>query len=172
MKSKLLSKVSPKDLLDLQTISKRTFSETYSSGNTEENMQHYLDGEFSLKKLEAELNERNSEFYFALYNASIVGYLKINFGNAQTEMTGQNTLEIQRIYVLAGFQGNGIGALLFEKAMTIAQQKEVDFVWLGVWEENPKAINFYEKLGFEAYDQHTFVVGNDVQTDIMMKKTI
>jgi ribosomal protein S18 acetylase RimI-like enzyme len=45
-------------------------------------------------------------------------------------------------------------------------------VWLGVWEKNLRAISFYEKNGFIAFDQHIFQLGDDRQTDIMMKKLI
>ncbi|MGJ3235774.1 GNAT family N-acetyltransferase [Marivirga sp.] len=156
----------------LQQISKQTFMETYSSGNTEENMMRYLEEEFSIDKLASELKDQYATFYFARYDSKIVGYLKVNFGDSQTELHDKNTLEIQRIYVSKKFQGSGIGKSLYEKAIKIAQEKEVDFVWLGVWEENPKAIRFYEKVGFEAFDKHIFVLGDEEQTDIMMKKVV
>lgn len=167
-----IKKCSDKDLLKLQNISKQTFQETYSSGNTEENMTRYLEQEFSLEKLESELNDQASEFYFAYLDSKIVGYLKVNVGESQTEMQDRNALEIQRIYVLKEFQGKQIGKTLYQKALKIAQQKQVDFLWLGVWEENPKAIKFYEKIGFEAFDKHIFVLGDEQQTDIMMKKSL
>ncbi|WKV13599.1 GNAT family N-acetyltransferase [Marivirga harenae] len=170
MKSLSLRKVNLNDKIALQKISKQTFLETYSAGNTEDDMSRYLEEEFSLEKLVSQLSNQNSEFYFACLGSVIVGYLKINVAEAQTEMKNENTLEIQRIYVLADYQGKRIGKLLYKKAIEIAQQKEVDFLWLGVWEKNPKAIRFYEQLGFKAFDKHTFIVGEDVQTDIMMKK--
>jgi ribosomal protein S18 acetylase RimI-like enzyme len=103
---------------------------------------------------------------------SVIGYLKINFGSAQTEPQEDKALEIERIYVVHHFHGKKIGQLLFEKAIQIAQQKKVTFVWLGVWEENHRAIQFYTKNGFEAFDKHIFVLGDDEQTDIMMKLTL
>ncbi len=156
----------------LQQISKQTFMETYSTGNTVKNMNRYLEEEFSIENLASELNDENAAFYFARYDSKIVGYLKVNFGDSQTELHDKNTLEIQRIYVSKKFQGSGIGKSLYKKAIKIAQEKEVEFVWLGVWEENPKAIRFYEKVGFEAFDKHIFVLGDEEQTDIMMKKVV
>ena len=98
-----------------------------------------------------------------------MGYLKLNFGDSQTELKDQKALEIERIYVLKEFHGKKVGQLLFEKALKIAEEKKVDYVWLGVWEENLRAINFYKKNGFEEFDKHIFKLGNDEQTDIMMK---
>jgi ribosomal protein S18 acetylase RimI-like enzyme len=167
-----IDQISKDSILQLQKISKQTFIETYSSANTNENMMRYVEEEFSLDKLEAEVEDKNSKFYFAKLGSQVVGYLKVNIGDAQTEKIKANTLEIQRIYVLKQYQVKGIGKSLYEQAIKIAKENKVDFVWLGVWEENPKAIRFYEKLGFEAFDKHVFKLGEDLQTDIMMKKLV
>ncbi len=160
------------DLKLLQHIGRQTFSETFSSSNTEENMQQYLQEGFADKKLEEELNNSLSAFYFAETDNRVVGYLKVNLAGSQTELKDSNALEIERIYVLAEFHGNKVGQLLFEKAMEIAQTSKVNYVWLGVWEENQRALRFYEKNGFVAFDKHIFVLGDDKQTNIMMKKVL
>src|SRR5690606_33664131 len=116
-----------------------------------------------------ELNDEKAEFYFAKTGNRIIGYLKLNFGAAQTELKNDNALEIERIYVLQEFHGKKAGQILFNKAIEIAKNKKVDFAWLGVWEENLRAINFYKKNGFTEFDKHIFKLGNDEQTDIMMK---
>ena len=157
------------DLAVLQQIGRETFYESFSSVNTEENMTQYLAEAYSLEKLTDELNNPNSSFYFAVINDKIIGYLKINFGDSQTELKQEHALEIERIYVLKEYHGKNIGQLLFEKAMEIAHEKNADYVWLGVWEENPRAISFYKKNGFVTFDKHIFKLGDDEQTDIMMK---
>lgn len=172
MQNLLIKKVTPNEIADLQEISRRTFFETYAAGNTEKDMLKYLDEEFTSEKLIAELNDQNSEFYFALYAGEIVGYLKVNFGQSQTDIKDDKSLEIQRIYVLNEFQGLKIGKSLYRKAIEIANQKKLDYLWLGVWEENPNAIQFYEKIGFKAFDKHVFMLGEDEQTDIMMKQDL
>ncbi|PRY08978.1 spermine/spermidine N-acetyltransferase [Pontibacter ummariensis] len=164
-----IRRVTVNELDQLQRIGRQTFSETFSSGNSEENMRVYLENGFSTEKLEAELTNKNSEFYFALFENWVIGYLKINFGQSQTEIKDENTLEIERIYVLKEFHGKKVGQILYEKAMEISRQKGVDYVWLGVWEENPRALRFYEKNGFVEFDRHIFKLGYDEQTDIMMK---
>lgn len=157
------------DIYQLQKIGIQTFSETFSAGNTEEDMTKYLDESFSLKKLTAELNDKNSEFYFAVFEKSIIGYLKLNFGQSQTELKEDKAVEIERIYVLKDFHGKNVGQLLFKKAMLLAKQINAGYVWLGVWEKNPRAINFYKKNGFIEFSKHVFKLGNEEQTDIMMK---
>ena len=157
------------DLQNLQKISKTTFSETFSSLNTAENMKKYLEENLSLEKLLAELIDPNASFYFAVNNNEIIGYLKINVGTAQTELKDENSLEIERIYVVNEFQGKNVGQLLFEKAIQEAKNINATNVWLGVWEKNVKAIKFYKKNGFVEFDKHIFKLGDDEQTDIMMK---
>lgn len=169
MESIKIRKITIKDVELLKVIGKTTFAETFSSQNIEENLKEYLENGFSTEKLKIELTDRNSEFYFAEIENTPIGYLKINFGASQTEIKNENALEIERIYVLKEFQGKNIGQILYEKAINIAKKKEVDYIWLGVWEENTKAIGFYKKNGFIAFDSHIFKLGNDLQTDIMMK---
>ena len=157
------------DLEKLQKIGRKTFEETFSESNSEENMKNYLEEGFSKEKLTAELNNKDSEFYFAILKDEVIGYLKVNFGESQTELKDSKALEIERIYVSKEFHGKSVGQLLYDKAIEIAKQKGSEYVWLGVWEENPRAIGFYKKNGFVEFDNHIFRLGDDEQTDIMMK---
>ena len=153
----------------LQQIGRQTFSETFAESNTAENMAKYLEEAYSYEKLSAELNDPNSIFYFAMMEQNVIGYLKLNMGGSQTELKDNDALEIERIYVLKDFHGKKVGQLLFDKAIEIAKAQHVAYVWLGVWEENKRALHFYTKNGFIEFDQHVFVLGDEAQTDIMMK---
>lgn len=165
----IITKITENDIAELQEISKKTFSETFSEDNTAESMAQYLETSFAAEKLHAELNDRNSEFYFARLDQKVIGYVKLNTGSSQTEMKGDHALEIERIYVSKDFHGKKVGQALYDKAIAIATEKNADYVWLGVWENNGRAINFYKKNGFKAFDKHIFRLGNEEQTDIMMK---
>lgn len=167
-----IRKINIDDLETLRNLSIQTFKETFEEVNTEEDMQKYLDEKLSIEKLKTELENPNSEFYFAENNEEILGYLKLNFKDAQTEKLEENHFEIERIYVLKAFLGQKIGQILFDKAIEIGREKNLEYVWLGVWEENHRAIRFYEKNGFEIFGKHDFVLGEDVQTDLLMKMKI
>lgn len=169
MEDIIIKKITLEDLEKLQKIGRITFEETFSESNSEENMKNYLEEAFSNEKLTAELSNKDSEFYFALSNNAILGYLKVNFGESQTELKDSKSLEVERIYVLAQFHGKNVGQLLYNKAIEIANLKNSEYVWLGVWEKNLRAINFYKKNGFVEFDKHIFQLGTDKQTDIMMK---
>jgi diamine N-acetyltransferase len=164
-----IKRVTLDDIDDLQKISRQTFFETFSPWNSIENMKKYLEEGFSTEKLSDELGNKDSEFYFALIDNSIIGYLKLNSGQAQTELKDDKALEIERIYVLKEFHGKKVGQVLYDKALGIAGEKNVDYIWLGVWEKNLRALSFYRKNGFTEFDKHLFVLGHDSQTDLMMK---
>ena len=160
------------DLQRLQIIGKTTFLEAFAEDNDEADMEKYLAERFSLEHLKTEFENPDSEFHFALSASQVIGYLKVNTGNAQTELQKEHALEIERIYVLKAFYGKGAGQLLYQKALSIAQQRKVDFIWLGVWEKNQRAMRFYEKNGFVVFDKHLFKFGEDIQTDLLMKRVL
>lgn len=164
-----IRKATLEQLEALQAISKQTFIETFAESNAEESMAQYVKEVLSLEKLGAELNNPESEFYFAHSEEAIIGYLKVNAGQAQKELHDLKALEIERIYVLKAFHGQQVGQLLLKEAIELAKQKEATYLWLGVWEENPRAIRFYEKNGFVPFGSHLFKMGNEAQRDILMK---
>ena len=165
----IIRAITEKDLTSLQSISRQTFLETFADTNSEENMTKYLDTAYALEKLALELASPSSEFYFAEIDATVVGYLKVNFGDAQTELKDNTALEIERIYVLKELHGAKVGQALYQKALDIAKAHNVNYLWLGVWEENHRALSFYKKNGFVEFDKHLFTLGEDTQTDLMMK---
>ena len=164
-----IRKANTQDIEKLKEIGRLTFFETFSSDNSEENMKEYLKNGFSTEKLNDELSDPNAEFYFCELKGKVIGYLKVNSGQSQTELKDNKAFEIERIYVFKEFHGKKAGQLLYDKAIELAKSRRADYVWLGVWEENPRAIRFYEKNGFVAFDKHIFKLGEDEQTDIMMK---
>lgn len=172
MKDINIQKIALSELIALQKISKQTFRETFANENSEADMNKYLEENLSEAKLTFELNNPNSEFYFATLNNEVIGYLKLNFKTAQTEMKDLEALEIERIYVLKDFHGKQVGQVLFITALEIAKKIKASYMWLGVWEKNTRAIQFYKKNGFVEFDKHIFKLGNDEQTDIMMKLVV
>jgi len=162
-------KLNSGDVKELELISKQTYFNAFSAENSPENMQAYLESSLSEKKLLKELREANSEFYFADINHKTIGYFKINFGDAQTDLHDQNALELERIYVIKEFQGKKIGQKLLDEVLGIAKENQMDYLWLGVWEKNERAIRFYERNGFSVTGSHPFRMGDEIQTDLIMK---
>lgn len=172
MQEIFLRQVEIKDIEQLKKIAKLTFFDTFSPDNTEENTEKYMNESFTTERLTSEIENENSEFYFTISENEVIGYLKVNTGDAQTELKQENALEIERIYVSKDFHGKKVGQILYDKSLAIAKEKNADYVWLGVWEKNTRAIQFYSKNGFVEFDQHIFMFGNEKQTDIMMRKEL
>ena len=167
-----ITQASPLQLEILQRIGRDTFFETFAAVNTAEDMQLYLDATFSFEKIHAELTNPHSLFYLAWNGDEPVGYLKLNFPQAQSDLKDESSLEIERIYVKAACHGKNVGQLLYEKAQEVAIAAGKSYIWLGVWEHNHRAIAFYTKWGFEKFGDHPFVLGADVQTDWWMRRKL
>ncbi|TRX22097.1 GNAT family N-acetyltransferase [Flavobacterium franklandianum] len=167
-----IRKATISDLEIIQEISRQTFIETFAEVNTPENIKNYIQENFNSEQVALEINNRESAFYLAILDYETIAYLKINFGNAQTEIHSSQSMEIHRIYVLKKFHGKKIGQILLNEAIKIGQQSGVDSIWLGVWEKNHKAIQFYINNDFVEFDKHHFTLGNDVQTDLLMELRI
>ena len=173
MQAIVIHPVTPDDLETLQTLSRETFYEAFAKDNNEADMQKYLEESFNSEKLTVDLNDPASFFFIAWDNNDPVGYLKLNTGDAQTELKDDDTAgEIERIYVKSAYQGKKIGQLLYDKAEEIGREQKRKYIWLAVWEHNLKAMAFYKKNGFEKFGEHIFKLGDDEQTDIMMRKEL
>ncbi len=157
------------DIEKLKYVGEKTFYETFSDENTKEDMENYLKENFSYEQIGNELKNSGSKFYIVENNEAVAAYMKVNFDKAQTEPGHENTLEVQRIYVLKDYKGKQVGKSLILKAIELGKSNDLDYIWLGVWEHNINAIKFYEKLGFKKFDTHIFRLGDDEQTDNLMK---
>ena len=167
-----IKKVETFELDTLLQYSKKTFYEFFAHLNDPHHFEAYVAVAFAPEKMLSELTDPNSEFYFALIQDNIAGYIKLNSKDAQNEFKSENGLEVERIYVSGEYHGKHIGRQLLNFAIERAIEMQKDFIWLGVWEHNQKAIGFYRAHGFELCGSHDFILGEDRQTDLLMRKEI
>jgi len=160
------------DLLILREFSYKTFDDTFRHMNTPSNMKAYLEQAFVISKLRDELSNNNSLFYFLYVDEQLAGYLKLNEDKAQTDINDPQSIEIERIYVTNDFQRKGLGSILLNKAIEIACIRKKTYVWLGVWEKNDKALQFYKRNGFYIIGKHSFFMGEEEQTDHILRKDL
>lgn len=167
-----MKKCSREDLQTLQQLSIETFNDTFKEQNSPENMKAYLESAFNTEQLEKELSTMSSQFFFVYFDHEIAGYVKVNIDDAQSEEMGAESLEIERIYIKNSFLKHGLGKHLLNKAIEIALERNKKNIWLGVWEKNENAIAFYKKMGFVQTGAHSFYMGDEEQTDLIMAKTL
>ena len=157
------------DIELLCAIGMKTFVETYEQQNTPENLQNYLQEKFNEKQISDEIQTPKNVFLLVELEDKTIGYAKMRVN--LIENPDENSLEIERIYIIKDYHGQKYGALLMQKCVDFAIENNYESLWLGVWEHNPKAIRFYQKWGFELFGEHIFQLGDDAQTDFLMKKT-
>ena len=160
------------DLSELCSFSRDIFFETFKGACSPEDMGAFLAEKYSVDQIRSELQNPASFFFFLYMDSTLVGYIKINEAPAQTDINDIDALELERIYVSKEVQESGLGSYLMEQTVAMAKQNGKKYIWLGVWEKNEKAISFYQKHGFCTTGTHAFVIGNDVQTDYIMRRDL
>ena len=161
------------ELEQLREVSIATFKETFADQNTPSDMELYLEQRMNVDQIKKELLNPNCAFYFAYHQKHLIGYLKLNFNTAQSENVLEGkAFEIERIYLLKAHKRKGFGNELFQLAVRLGKEKNYTKLWLGVWEHNHTARLFYKKLGLVPLTQHTFLLGRDKQTDLLLQLEI
>ncbi len=157
------------DLDTLHQISLETFRDAFYHLNSPASFYEYTDRAFSKEQLKSEIQNPDSQFQFLKNDNELLGYFKLNYNLAQSDIKDLHALEIERIYILNQYQNLKLGNYLLDKIKEIARFKNLDYIWLGVWEKNTNAIRFYEKNGFHIFNSHDFLLGSEVQIDLLLK---
>jgi len=153
----------------LSELGAKTFYDTFAKDNTPENIKAHLKNSFSPEIQFTELSNPNHIFLIAEDEYQPIGYAQLTLDSKEEFLSGTNSLEVRRIYASQEYIGKGIGKALMQAAIHEAEQRGCDSVWLGVWEKNPRAIEFYKKWGFKEVGSHIFTVGDDPQRDFVME---
>lgn len=164
-----LIRCAPEALDTLRALSIETFTDAFAAANDPQDFAAYLKKAFNTQQLGAELGRAGTRFYFLMVGEALAGYFKINTGKDQTELQEESGMELERIYVRAPFQGKGLGAWMLQQVSQMAKSEGKDYLWLGVWEKNTRAIAFYRSHGFVIFDTHPYYIGSDRQMDWMMR---
>jgi diamine N-acetyltransferase len=153
-------------------ISRRTFYDSFAPANTEENMRLFLDVQMTREKQIAEVTAPGRIFLLALWQNEPVGYASLRESDFPGQFEEGKAIEIVQLYSETNMIGKGVGKALMQACLEVAREKGKQWVWLGVWEHNQRAIGFYQKWGFERFGEHIFFVGLDAQTDWWMKRKL
>lgn len=169
----LVAKCNPETAAQLASVGRQTFHDSFAADNKPEDMTAYLATTFGPALQLAELQRPDTVFLLARMQQDVVGYAKLRFNSTLGIEPGKKPdvrLEIERLYVLEEWIGTGLGAALMRRAIEEARAKSCRSVVLGVWEKNARALAFYQRFGFKLIGQHDFLLGSDVQTDLILRK--
>jgi GNAT superfamily N-acetyltransferase len=156
----------------LALLCARTFRDTFGPDNTAEDMAAYLAQAFSPEKQAAELADPGTCFLIAEVEEEAVGYARLREGPAPDGILPGRPIEIVRFYSVAAWIGRGVGAALMKRCLEHARQRGCETIWLDVWERNSRAIAFYQRWGFAEVGTQAFVLGSDVQRDLLMARPV
>lgn len=135
-------------------------------------MAAYIASNFSVDAERSELGDPDRAVWIAEDDGhAAIGYAAVRRG-ATTDGIAGKAAEVQRLYVDAAWHGHGAGHALMRACIARARTWRCDVIWLGVWERNPRAIAFYEKVGFRVVGRQPFVLGRDVQEDFVMAMSL
>jgi len=148
-------------------LSRETFYDAFIGDNRKEDMDKFMNEQFTKESLMKEVGAPGNIFLLVYADNEVSGYARL-----RENETAPEEIEIARIYNKTAAIGKGIGKSLMLACIETAEKLQKKMIWLGVWEKNQRAINFYKKFGFEKYDEHDFVLGDDVQKDWLMKKQL
>jgi diamine N-acetyltransferase len=152
--------------------SRQAFFDTFASFNTKENMDKFLSRQFTKESLIKEVGVEGNIFLLAYIENELAGYALMRETRNPVELGNKSSIEIIRFYATKNSIGKGIGKALMQKCVDIAVEKNKEILWLCVWSENQRAIDFYTKKGFEKFSDHVFILGDDIQNDWKMKKIL
>lgn len=162
------------DIDVLAELAARTFREAFAGDNAPGDINAYVSASFSTERLRTEFADARNRFLLAFLSDTgpPVGYAKLRTGRADANVQGPAPIELERLYVARSAIGRGIGAALMRACLDTARQAGHGTLWLGVWEQNARAIAFYERWGFEVVGDHVFRLGADEQTDLIMERAV
>ncbi|MEO6390771.1 MAG: GNAT family N-acetyltransferase [Pyrinomonadaceae bacterium] len=156
----------------LADIGHRSFDEAFTPTNDAQSMSEYMGQAFSHAVQAEELADPDNQFFIADIDGVAAGYAMLRAGSVEPGITGDNPIELVRLYALQAWVGRGVGAALMDHCLTIARTSDHDIIWLGVWEFNPRAQAFYRKYGFAEVGTHVFHLGPEAQTDLLMQRAL
>jgi ribosomal protein S18 acetylase RimI-like enzyme len=159
------------DIDVLVQVARKSFYSAFAHfpENSPEDLKSYMDRAYTVEALAAELAERDVTYFVAEIEGMLIGYAKLKQNSREEGVMGDNPIELCRLYNLQEFIGKGVGKALMLKCLEFAEANRHDTIWLGVWEDNTSAINFYRRFGFEKCGEHVFQLGEDPQTDWLMQ---
>lgn len=172
MKRIIIKAATVVDALLIADLSRTTFYDTFVDSNTKEDMELFLKEQFSKEELTKEVGAEHNYFFLAYVDNILAGYVRMVETLGHTAFEDNPAIEIARLYAIKEMIGKGVGKALMEHCIAFAKQLNKEFIWLGVWEKNVRAISFYKKFGFEKFGEHPFLLGHDLQTDWEMKLKI
>lgn len=156
------------DAQALAVLAEQTFRETFASENSAADMEAHCSTNFSADIQAREIQDPGIVTLLAEVQRELAGFAQVRPESSIESVSARYPSELYRLYVSSERHGQGVAQNIMREVLSVAGSVGSDFLWLGVWEHNPKAIAFYRKYGFEVVGDHVFQLGEDSQRDLVM----
>jgi ribosomal protein S18 acetylase RimI-like enzyme len=156
----------------LADLGARTFRETFEAICSPRDLEQFLEGTYGEARQKAELADPARPAWVLELDGTPAGFLQLRLGHREPCVPGERPVELQRIYVLRAAQACGLGAALMQTALDQARSWGADVLWLGVWENNARALAFYARWGFHEVGEHVFKIGDQIDRDLILAKEL
>jgi ribosomal protein S18 acetylase RimI-like enzyme len=157
----------PVDATGLANLAARTFRDAFGAANNPADLALHLETHYTAEVMRRELEDPGWETLLAEVDGRLAGYAQSVTRDPPLDL-GAGGRMLHRFYLEQAWIGRGIAGRLMEAVQTSARRRRAQYLWLTVWQENPRAIAFYQKCGFVSRGTTTFTVGNDPQVDWVM----
>jgi ribosomal protein S18 acetylase RimI-like enzyme len=168
----VLRLAAPADAAMLCALGLRTFTDAFAANNDPHDFALYVAEAFTPERFESELRDPNAWFVVGEIDDKAIGYAKLVAGAAPPCVSDPAAMEIARFYVERAWHGRGVADALMQRCLDEARLRHHSMIWLGVWELNPRARAFYRRWGFREVGEHPFKFGSQVQSDLVMERTV
>ncbi len=167
-----IRKAIPEDAASLAALAERTFRETFGSSNTAQDMDQHCSQTYSVQIQKREILHPNIDTFVCEFENELIAFAQLFWQEAPSCVQAIKPVEIRRFYLDSAWHGQGIADALMNQVLEHVTSKHADQIWLGVWEHNPKAQRFYQKMGFLEVGDHVFQLGSDPQRDLILSRKV
>jgi ribosomal protein S18 acetylase RimI-like enzyme len=168
----MIRTATPSDAALVAALAERTFREAFSAQNPPDEMDRHCREHFGEAIQMEEIVAADRLTLLLEPQGRPAGFAQLRWAEPPGCVAGAAPGEVQRFYLLQEFHGTGVAAKLMAACLAVLRERGSDVAWLGVWEENPRAIAFYRKEGFTEVGRKVFMVGTDPQRDLVMARTL
>jgi GNAT superfamily N-acetyltransferase len=156
----------------LSSLAARTFLSAYVDDPDQAGVRRYIKTYFTLERLTRQLEDPAFHFFLADLQGSYVGYAVVQLSVPPACVTGPHPVELARIYLEQSAIGTGCGAEMMKACLGLAENLKKETLWLGVWERNLRAREFYRKWGFEDVGWYEFEYCEITYIDPVMARPV
>jgi ribosomal protein S18 acetylase RimI-like enzyme len=160
------------DAASLATLAEHTFRDAFGATNSEADMAEHCASHYNEALQQRDIDDPKLAIHLCEQGGELVGFIQLRQASSPACVAALRPLEIQQLYVASSWHGKGVAHDLMAVALDTATSRAADRIWLGVWEDNPRAINFYQKYGFAVVGEQTFMLGADKQRDLVMSRPL